>query len=68
MRYGNRARVRDYTCDCRPTFYELCHSGGECFIRRTRRLNGQVLVDECMRGRTARTLEAWTRLLAGEAG
>nr|SBO93266.1 hypothetical protein BN4615_P2780 [Nonomuraea gerenzanensis] len=68
MRPGRRARVRDYTCDCKVTFYELCHSGGQCFIRRTRRINGEVLVDECARGRTAKTMEVWAKLLRGEVG
>ncbi|SDJ39556.1 hypothetical protein SAMN05421874_101676 [Nonomuraea maritima] len=67
VRSGGAARVRSYTCDCRPTFYELCYGNGQAFIRRTRRTDGQTLVDECARGRPAKTMVVWFMLLSGEA-
>ncbi|MEV0384207.1 hypothetical protein [Nonomuraea sp. NPDC050643] len=61
---GMKARVRDYTCDCQPTYYELCQSGGQHFIRRTRRIGDEVVVDECARGRHTKTIVIWGKLLA----
>ncbi|TDD18619.1 hypothetical protein [Nonomuraea diastatica] len=65
---GNRIRVCDYTCDCVPTFYELCQAGGQYFIRRTRRVGGEVLVDQCALGGRAQTLLVWIKVLTGVAG
>ncbi|TDD47290.1 hypothetical protein E1286_17970 [Nonomuraea terrae] len=67
VRNGGYARVRAYTCDCQPTFYELCYAHGQAFIRRTRRMNGKTLIDECAHGRPVKTLAVWAMLLAGAA-
>ncbi|SDL87611.1 hypothetical protein [Nonomuraea jiangxiensis] len=61
--HGDRARVRDYTCSCQPTYYELCQIGGEYFIRRTRIVDGETVVDETARGRRAQTMIVWANLL-----
>ncbi|GAA3603447.1 hypothetical protein GCM10022419_104920 [Nonomuraea rosea] len=65
---GDRVRVRDYTCYCRPTFYELCQASDQYFIRRTRRREGAALVDECARGRHATTMAVWADLLSQSSG
>ncbi|WP_138692065.1 hypothetical protein [Nonomuraea zeae] len=64
---SGQIRVRDYTCDCEATSYELCQSGGLYFIRRTRRVNGVELIDECARSRLSKTLIVWGQLLLGSA-
>ncbi|GAA3680612.1 hypothetical protein GCM10022224_051020 [Nonomuraea antimicrobica] len=65
---SSAARVRDYTCDCQATFYELCTAHGQSFIRRTRRRYGQKLVDETARGPYATALAVWDQLVGVEAG
>ncbi|MGV9377880.1 hypothetical protein ACWDRB_18800 [Nonomuraea sp. NPDC003707] len=60
-----RVRVRDYTCACKPTFYELCQSGGQYFIRRTRRFRQKVLIEESLWNTQASVLAIWTSLLDG---
>ncbi|MEQ4718260.1 hypothetical protein [Nonomuraea sp. B19D2] len=62
---AERVRVRDYTCACAPTCYELCQSGGEYFIRRSRRIDEEVVIEETHRTIYAKALVAWTRLLDG---
>ncbi|NBE97475.1 hypothetical protein FE391_29610 [Nonomuraea sp. KC401] len=62
-----RIRVCDYTCDCVPTFYELCQAGGQYFIRRTRRVGGEVLVDQSALGGRAQTFLVWIKVLTGVA-
>ncbi|MFI6734422.1 hypothetical protein ACIBI9_15940 [Nonomuraea sp. NPDC050451] len=62
-----RVRVRDYTCACKPTFYELCQSGGLYFIRRTRRSGQKVVIDESVWTTHAAILAIWARLLDGTA-
>ncbi|TMR14307.1 hypothetical protein ETD86_29005 [Nonomuraea turkmeniaca] len=62
---GARARVRAYTCDCQPTYYELCQAGGLLFIRRTRRSGREIQVDEGARLRQSEAMIMWTRLLEG---
>jgi len=64
---GRSVRVRDYTCSYQSITYELCEYGGESFIRRTRRHENAVFVDETARGRRAVTLAIWRQLLSGEA-
>lgn len=64
---SDRVRVRRHTCECRPTVYELCQSGGLLFIRRTNREGGQVEVRETERLIAVRIEPLWTRLLRGEA-
>lgn len=63
---SERARVRDYTCACMPTFYELCQSGGQYFIRRSRRVGDGVAIEESFPYPRARALDFWARLLEGE--
>lgn len=60
-------RVRDYTCDCQPISYELCQAGGVRFVRRIRRVEGKVLVDECPGGVASPIDALWERLLRGQA-
>lgn len=61
---GEHVRVQAYTCACRPTSYELCQIGGQCFIRRTRRTRKGVYVDESLRSSVTRTSLLWAILLA----
>lgn len=63
--YSGRVRVRDYTCDCQPTFYELCEAGGLLHIRRSRRKGGTTLIDESAFNRRAKAMEVWALLLSG---
>jgi hypothetical protein len=60
-----RVRVREYTCACKPTFYELCQSGGHYFIRRTRRLCQQVMIDQSLWTTKAKIQTIWISLLEG---
>jgi hypothetical protein len=60
---GERVRVRDYTCECRSTVYELCKAGGITFIRRTRRMRGKVVIDEFTTRPDSRVGEIWHELL-----
>lgn len=62
-----RVRVREYTCACMPTFYELCQSGGQFFIRRTRRLRQKMVIHESLWTTHASALATWTDLLNGAA-
>ena len=64
---NRRVRVRDYTCDCRPVFYELCQAGGQRYIRRMTRKGGRVLVEESVRSNASQTDILWTLLLRGDA-
>ncbi|TKK84335.1 hypothetical protein FDA94_29785 [Herbidospora galbida] len=60
-----RVRVRRHTCECQPTLYELCQSGGLMFIRRTRRVNHPSTMEtDWLPTRDAEQL--WTRILTGE--
>ena len=63
---SERIRVHDYTCSCSPTFYELCQSGGQLFIRRTRR-SDQLIVDESPRACMIKAMILWANLLNGAA-
>ncbi|GAA3215310.1 hypothetical protein GCM10020216_022330 [Nonomuraea helvata] len=63
--HAERVQVKEYTCACLPTFYELCQSGGEYFIRRTRRIGDEVLIEQTVRTIHARALVTWRRLLEG---
>jgi hypothetical protein len=60
-------RVRDYTCDCEPVFYELCQAGGLRYIRRTSRGGGKVVVTESDPVAASKTDALWLRLMRGEA-
>ncbi|GAB2461970.1 hypothetical protein [Streptosporangium sandarakinum] len=63
----SRVRVKEHTCDCLATFYELCQAGGLMFVRRTERRNGVTVVHESPWEIASRTQELWRRLLAGTA-
>ncbi|MCC5575125.1 hypothetical protein IMZ11_05655 [Microtetraspora sp. AC03309] len=63
---SDRVRVRRHTCECKATIYELCHSGGLVFIRRTVRGPDGSRVHESERLVTARMEILWLRLLIGE--
>jgi hypothetical protein len=62
-----RVRVRDYTCDCQPTFYELCQAGGVRFIRRTSKGRGGLLIVESPDAIAPAINELWAKLLKGAA-
>ncbi|GGT30964.1 hypothetical protein GCM10010176_089400 [Nonomuraea spiralis] len=61
-----RIRVQAYTCECLHTFYELCHAGGQGFLRRTRRTHRTPYMDESLRMPQPRALLMWTALLTGD--
>ncbi|GAB1821087.1 hypothetical protein HerbRD11066_42510 [Herbidospora sp. RD11066] len=56
-------RVIEWTCDCLPTVYELCESGGQAYLRRTSR--GKV--EETPRVNVNEGRAIWSDLLAGRA-
>lgn len=60
-------RVRDYTCDCEETYYELCQVSGIRFIRRLSRGGGRLIVEESRRGRAPEIDNLWEKLLSGAA-
>ncbi|MEU4573014.1 hypothetical protein ACBI99_25430 [Nonomuraea sp. ATR24] len=60
-------RVRDFTCDCEKTYYELCQIGGMRFIRWIRIRRSGLISDECLPGRAAEIDDLWARLLLGAA-
>ncbi|MGV9772926.1 hypothetical protein [Streptosporangium sp. NPDC003464] len=64
---ADRVRVKEHTCDCRATFYELCQAGGLMFVRRTHRLRGAVTVHESPWALSRQVEELWLRLLMGSA-
>ncbi|MER5321193.1 hypothetical protein [Streptosporangium roseum] len=64
---GDRVRVKEHTCDCRATFYELCRAGGLMFVRRTHRLRGAVTVHESPWALSKEVEALWLRLLIGSA-
>lgn len=64
---SDRVRVRLHTCECKATIYELCHSGGLVFIRRTIRGPDGSDVHETERLIWVRMEVLWNRLLLGEA-
>jgi hypothetical protein len=64
---ADRVRVKEHTCCCRATFYELCQAGGLMFVRRTHRLGDEVTVHESPWVRTRAAEELWFRLLMGTA-
>ncbi|MEU0518252.1 hypothetical protein [Streptosporangium sp. NPDC006007] len=61
-----RLRVIAWTCDCCSTLYELCHAGGQAFIRRTHRFNGARQVHETYRWPIRKGDGVWRALLSGE--
>ncbi|GIH77679.1 hypothetical protein [Planobispora longispora] len=64
---ADRVRVREHTCDCRATFYELCQAGGLMFVRRTHRAMGKTAVHESPWAPAKETQKLWLRLLMGGA-
>ncbi|GES15221.1 hypothetical protein Amac_088180 [Acrocarpospora macrocephala] len=64
---ADRTRVRQHTCECRATIYELCQAGGLRFIRRTVRGPDGQRVHETERLVAARAERVWLRLLLGQA-
>ncbi|MFI7125474.1 hypothetical protein ACIBQ1_07250 [Nonomuraea sp. NPDC050153] len=50
-----------------PTFYELCESGGQYFIRRTRRVGQKTVIDESGRVIHSKAMVTWAQLLDGIA-
>ncbi|MEV8638616.1 hypothetical protein AB0395_43865 [Streptosporangium sp. NPDC051023] len=64
---AERVRVIEWSCDCRSTVYELCHAGGQAFIRRTHRFNGARLVRETYRWPVRQGDDVWRALLCGQA-
>ncbi|MFC4059361.1 hypothetical protein ACFOWE_13730 [Planomonospora corallina] len=64
---AERIRVKEHTCCCKATFYELCQAGGLMFVRRTHRLDGRMIVHESPWVRAKEAQELWFRLLIGSA-
>ena len=64
---ADRVRVREHTCECRKTVYELCVSGGLVFIRRHLRERSGTLVHESAWLRTAEGERLWAQIIAGLA-
>ncbi|WP_431898674.1 hypothetical protein [Nonomuraea sp. bgisy101] len=64
---ADRVRVKSYTCDCVPVFYELCQAAGLMFIRRLSRGGDVTVVHESPWMRCAEVEGLWERLLRGEA-
>jgi hypothetical protein len=60
-------RVRDHTCACLVTSYELCMAGGLSHIRRTERTAGGPRVSESPWVHVAEAKRLWNELLAGNA-
>lgn len=59
----DRVRVMAWTCDCRPSFYELCHAAGVAYIRRTALRE----VHETYRWSFREAESVWKALLDGQA-
>ncbi|ETK35766.1 hypothetical protein MPTA5024_12360 [Microbispora sp. ATCC PTA-5024] len=66
-RRSDVVRVRRHTCECVPIIYELCHSGGLLFIRRTVRNAEGPSIHESERLITVRMEALWERLITGQA-
>ncbi|MEU7892960.1 hypothetical protein AB0B45_08840 [Nonomuraea sp. NPDC049152] len=64
---ADRVRVKSFTCDCMPVFYELCQAAGLMFIRRLSRGGDVTVVHESPWLRSALVEELWEELLRGEA-
>ncbi|MDP9866037.1 MULTISPECIES: hypothetical protein [Streptosporangium] len=62
-----RLRVNAWTCHCRATMYELCHAGGQAFIRRTLQLDDNRQVHETYRWPIREADDVWRALLSGKA-
>lgn len=67
FRAEERVRVVAWTCDCRATVYELCHAGGQGYIRKTHQLQGAPQVSETYRWLFREADAVWTALLMGDA-
>ncbi|WP_084964573.1 hypothetical protein [Thermoactinospora rubra] len=65
-RLDGRCRVRDWTCDCRAVYYELCESGGLAFVRRVVQGDDRI-VAETHRVRIAEAHAIWKAILSGQA-
>lgn len=66
---AERVRIKEHTCECRATFYELCYAGGLSFIRRTHRdqVSRVLAVHESSWVLTRETADLWLRVLLGSA-
>ncbi|MEO3799382.1 hypothetical protein [Nonomuraea sp. B1E8] len=64
---GSCVRVRDHTCDCLPTSYEFCVTGGLGHIRRTERTSSGSRVSVSPWLRVAEAKRLWESLLEGRA-
>ncbi|GLW98245.1 hypothetical protein Misp02_23320 [Microtetraspora sp. NBRC 16547] len=60
-----RIRVKEHTCECQGTLYELCQAGGLRFIRRSIRKGRRAMVSETIWMPSAKTERLWRLLLAG---
>ncbi|WP_157249009.1 hypothetical protein [Nonomuraea typhae] len=61
----DRSRVVAWTCDCQDTVYELCHAGGQGYLRRMTREDDAVIVHETHRWTFSKTDDWWAGLLVG---
>jgi hypothetical protein len=62
-----RIRVKEHTCECQGTIYELCQEGGLRFIRRTIREADDVTVSETIWMSPTEAGCLWASLLTGRA-
>lgn len=60
-------RVRAYTCDCVPVFFEQCVAGGLGFVRRYDRTGAAVVIADSPWVRVSEAQLLWQRLMTGEA-
>ncbi|SEU33147.1 hypothetical protein [Nonomuraea wenchangensis] len=61
------ARVRRYTCECRPLMFEDCRAGGQAFIRRYDRSVVPWAIAESPRVKIREAEILWRQLMAGQA-
>jgi hypothetical protein len=62
-----RIRVKEHTCECPGTIYELCQARGLWFIRRTIREADSATVSETIWMSPTEAGCLWASLLAGRA-
>jgi hypothetical protein len=66
-RRGGRIKIRERTCECKATVYELCQVGGLAFVRRMIRDQENPLSHESGWLAYARVEKIWYQILTGQA-
>ncbi|WP_052423975.1 hypothetical protein [Nonomuraea candida] len=67
LRHPDRARIRDYTCECLPVVFEDCRAGGQGFIRRYDRSVVPWAVADSPRINVSAAETLWRQLIDGKA-